>query len=266
MTRPSIYHTVVLLLTLFCVLAPAAGAVESKRLTDVWPVGKKQQFLYMYEGNVIGEQWVELREVPRSATPRYQLVNTIDVDGVPYGSNWKSWGQSVCELDEWGRPIAYDMEVFGPASDNVRRVRAEVNYPQVDFFISVNDGEETSYSQPATPEARYVDLIFVGPYDLAFRLQPFTPQSTKLVRDWIVPNMNFAMQAEVDVLYEETVVLPDGTEYPTVRVASAPLLVDLWIAPGGKLVKAEIANPPTTVLAGKTIMPGDDDTEERAGP
>lgn len=266
MTRASIYHTAVLLLMVFCVFAPTAGATDAKRLTDVWPVGKKQQFLYMFDGNVIGEQWVELREIPRSATPRYELVNTIDVNGVPYGSPWKSWGKSVCELDEWGRPIAYDMEVFGPTSENVRRVRAEVNYPQVDIFVSVNDGEERSYSQPVSERARYVDFIFVGPYDLAFRLQPFTPQTPVVTREWLVPNMNFTLNADAEVLYEETVTAADGIDYPTVRLSAPVLLVDLWVAPGGKLIKAEISNPPTTVLAGETVMPGEDETEEAASP
>jgi hypothetical protein len=260
MTRAKIYHRVLAGLMVFYAAAPEVVAVESKKLTDVWPVGQKQQYLYMYEGNVIGEQWMELRKIPRTEG-RYELVNTIEVDGVPYGSPWKSHGTSVCEMDEWGRPIGYECEVFGAGPDEVRRVRADINYPQVDFYTSQNGAEEEVYSQAVGEDARLVDFIFLGPYDLALRLQPINPQHRVITRDWIVPNMSMAIGAQLDVLYEETIVTPDGTEYPTVRVDVMALLVDLWVAPDGKLVKAEIMNPPTTVFAGKTIPPGGDAVE-----
>jgi hypothetical protein len=257
MTGARIYHTVMCHLIVFvasCALAPALLAQESKKLLDVWPLGKTQQYIFMSGDDVIGEQWMELRKIPRTEG-RYELVSTIDVDGVPYGHPWKSWGESVCELDEWGRPVAYDCEVYGPTEDDLRTVHAVVNYPQVDFFLTTNGEEQPPYSQPLDESARLVDFIFLGPYDLAFRLQPFSPQARVIERDWIVPNMQMAVAAELDVLYEETIVTPDGTEYPTVRIDAPSLLLDLWVAPGGKLVKAEIASPPTTVYAGKTVLP-----------
>ena len=54
---------------------------------------------------------------------------------------------------------------------------------------------------------------------------------------------------------------PDDEEYLTVRLDGAALLLDMWIAPGGKFVKGEVSNPPTVIYAGRTILPGADSDE-----
>jgi hypothetical protein len=252
MIRPGIYHIAVLLLTLFWtgILTPAL-ALEKKKIVDVWPVGQKQQYFYYLNGQLAGESWMEIREVPRTKD-RYEMVNTIDVDGVPFGSRMKITGQAIAELDPWGRPISYDLELKRP--QGVTTLTAFFNHPIAELRIAQPDSVYETHPQ-YNEESLILDFVFIGPFDLAFRLDPVHPAAKSIRRNYFVPQLEVNVLTDYQIVHEEVLTLDDDTTVSTVKVDLHALLTHVWLDPDGRVVKAEVPSERLEIRLGETIAP-----------
>jgi hypothetical protein len=250
-TQRTIYHTALLLLSVFCLWPGAATALEEKSLTDVFPVGQRQQYLYYTNGSLAGESWLTVEEVPKTRD-RYVMHTTIDVDGVPFGSRMKLKGFARAELDTWGRPISYESELVRPAGTT--RIETLFNYPLAEMIIDV-DGETRETVPRYHEDSRLLDFVFIAPFDIAFRLDPVHPSATKVRRNYFVPHLEVNVYTDFEVAFEETITLEDGTEVPTVKVTCIALLTNVWLDPKGRVVKAEVPSEALEIRFGETIEP-----------
>ncbi len=248
-----LYHTAVLLLSLFSLLGrPTADALEQKKVTDVWPIGQRQQYLYYLNGKLAGESWMEIREMPKTGGKRLEMINTIDVDGHPFGAAMKVKGQSVAEINQLGRPVSYDLDLTRP--DGVTTMEVLFAYPDAQMHIISPKGERDE-------EARYhaesviIDFIFIGPFDLAFRLDPVNPSATTVKRNYFVPQLEVNVYSDLYIEKEETVVMEDGTEQLAVHVRLPFVLTEVWQAPDGRIVKAVVPSEALEIRMGKTETP-----------
>jgi len=252
MTQRTIYHSALALLSVFCFLVGSpASALEEKRLTDVFPVGQKQQYLYYLNGGLAGESWLTLEKVPKTRD-RYVMNVTIDVDGVPFGARMKLDGYLRAELDPWGRPVSYESELNRPAGTT--RIEVLFNYPYAEMTIDA-DGETRETIPQYHEDSRLLDFVFIAPFDVAFRLDPINPSASKVRRNYFVPHLEVNVYTDFMVEFEETVTLDDGTELPAVKVACPALLTDVWLDPKGRVVKAEVPSERLEVRFGETITP-----------
>jgi len=223
-------------------------ALEEKQITEVWPLDQRQQYLYYFGDKKGGESWVEITPVPRTRD-RFLMTNTIEVDGVPYGARMKLDGKSVAELDAFGRPVSYELELH--RSSGTTTMSVVMNYPHAEMHIA--EGDSTREESPRYHEdSRLLDFVFIGPWDLAFRLDPMHPASSKARRNYFVPQLEVNVMTDFIVQYEETLTLLDGTEMATVRVDVPSLLTNVWLDPKGRVVKAEVPSEKLTIHIGET--------------
>jgi len=248
-----LYHTAFLLLTVFSwLLAGPAEALEQKKVTDVWPLGQRQQYLYYLNGELAGESWMEIREIPRSGGVRLEMVNTVDVDGQPFGARMTVEGKSVAEIDEWGRPVSYELELERPQGFST--MEALFAYPDVEMRIITPDGERETHAR-YHEESVFLDFVFIGPFDLAFLLDPVNPSATRMKRNYFVPQLEVNILTDLNVDGEEDITLDDGTTHHTVKVRIPAVLTDLWLGADGRVLKAIVASEQLEIRAGKTETP-----------
>ncbi len=263
MSDPTRYHTPIRRLTLFSAAALSATAaalvftngalaLEERKIEEVWPVGQKQQYFYYANGNDAGESWLTIERIPRTRD-RYLMMNTIDVDGVPYGSSMKLKGHAIAELDAWGRPVSYDLELERP--QGVTTINVTMNFPYAEMQIEQPGAEPREISPRYNENSRLLDFVFIGPFDLAFRLQPVNPAVEKVRRNYFVPQLEVNVLTDFLVQYEETIQLLDGTEVPTVKLDLPALLTNVWLDPKGRVVKAEVPSERLVIHIGETVTP-----------
>jgi hypothetical protein len=182
------------------------------------------------------------------------MTNTIDVDGIPLGARMKVKGKSIAELDAYGRPIAYDLELT--RANGTTTMKVVMNYPFAE--MNIVEPEKTREESPRYHEdSRLLDFVFIGPWDLAFRLDPINPSSIKARRNYFVPQLEVNVLTDFVVQQEDTITLLDGTVVPAVKVDVPALLTNVWLDPKGRVVKAEVPSERLTIHIGETQkLPG----------
>jgi hypothetical protein len=251
--KKTAYHITRALLSLFFLSAFApVHALEKKGLVDVWPPGEKMQYLFYCKDTRIGEGWAEIREIPK-ARNRYELYHTVDVDGVAIGCPIRVKGHFLAELDARGRPVEVSEEMNYVGAQ--RTIHVIFNFPHAEMHIEtpkVNKDDMAFYNE----ESVLLEFMFLGTYDLAFRLEPVNPSRGKLMRNFFVPAMRVNVLTDLFIQYEETLTMDDGTQVPTVRVNIPAVLTDLWVAPGGRVMKAWVESEQLEIRAGQRIPAG----------
>jgi hypothetical protein len=238
------------LLILFTALP--ASAIEQTKIDSVWKVGARQQYLYYVNGELAGESWMEIRLVPKTRD-RYIMRNDVKIDALHLGSPLKLRGYSEAELDPWGRPVSYDLELI--RANGTTTMNILFNFPGADLTIQ-SPGEEERFDNPRfNEESRLLDFVFIGPFDLAFRLDPVHPAAEKVRRNYFVPQLEVNILTDFLVKGEEIITMNDGTKVPTVYVEMGPLLTNVWLDPDGRVVKAVVPSENLEMRLGERVEP-----------
>lgn len=180
------------------------------------------------------------------------MINTIEIDALAFGSPLKIKGSARAELDPWGRPVAYHLELDRPQGRTTMNV--VLNYPTAEMEITEPDTfrvEAPRYNE----ESRLLDFVFIGPFDLVFRLDPINPSAERVRRNYFVPQLEVNILTDCVIQYEETVTTDAGEEVPTVMVQIPALLTEVWLDPEGRVVKAEVDSERLEIRPGKTEAP-----------
>jgi hypothetical protein len=254
MTRRRIYHTVTIGLSFFWSGAlTSAFALEQKEIADVWPLGQRQQYIYSRDGVQLGEAWLEIKAVPKTSD-RYEMINTIDLNvAADKGGDVPLKGTARAEVDAWGHPISYDLELV---RRGVKLVHLTVlfNWPNADVTVVQADSVRRE-NHPFNEESLLLDYHFIGLYDLAFRLNPVNPQATFIRRNYFIPQLEYNVLSDFPVEGEELLTMEDGTEVPTVKVVLAAAGINVWLAPDGRLVRSLSMFDGVEARPGKTLSP-----------
>ena len=104
-------------------------------------------------------------------------------------------------------------------------------------------------------ESRILDFVFIGPFDLAFRLEPVHPSAKKIRRNYFIPALEVNILTDFEIEYEEVLTLEDGSTVATLVLNLHALLTKVWLAPDGRVVKAFVPTERLEIRMGETVAP-----------